>query len=203
MTPAALPVKREAMTNASDTPAAGTASPSGVSSDTTVESGPDRPAPGPDSPAPRQPWLHEHVVCVHAPTIWVVPAHGAPASGVDGLYVADRRAVSLLDVKVDGEAPVPVSAGSADAAHARFVAVARAVADLRPDPAVTVVREYRAGADGGRQTLTLHNRLRRAVGVSVRVRTGTDLAAMGDVKAGRPAPALPAGVEPDGLSWQA
>lgn len=70
-----------------------------------------------------QPHLHEHLTCVRAPGIWLSPPSGQLDGGADGLYVADRRALSRLTVTLDGIAPVPVAAGLRGPACARFLGV--------------------------------------------------------------------------------
>jgi glycogen debranching enzyme len=153
--------------------------------------------------AARQPFLHEHVTCVRAPALWISPAHGDLRGGVDGLYVADRRALSRLRVTVDGAPGTPLSAGSVSAWHARFTAVAPVPDDPSPDPTTLCERDREVWPDGGVETLVLRNASRSARAVRVEVVLGTDLAAMGVVKSGGAGPALPASVRPDGLCWRA
>jgi hypothetical protein len=59
--------------------------------------------------AERQPYLHGHLTCVRAPVIWISLPSGELADSVDGLYVADRRALSQLRIEVAGEPPVPIT----------------------------------------------------------------------------------------------
>jgi len=133
-----------------------------------------------------QPYVHEHLTCVAAPATWLSRGSGQVRDGVDGLYVRDRRVLARLVVTVDGREPVPLSATLADARTARFVAVVRGAGDPGPDPTVTLHRRRVVEPDGGAETLTLVNRARVGVEVVVSVALGSDLAAMGTVKAGEP-----------------
>ena len=133
-----------------------------------------------------QPYVHEHLTCVAAPATWLSRGSGQVRDGVDGLYVRDRRVLARLVVTVDGREPVPLSATLADARTARFVAVVRGAGGPGPDPTVTLHRRRVVEPDGGAETLTLVNRARVGVEVVVSVALGSDLAAMGTVKAGEP-----------------
>lgn len=151
----------------------------------------------------RQPYLHEHVTCLCAPVLWLSPPHGDLLGGVDGLYVADRRVLARLRVTVAGEAPTPISTGSMSPADARFLAVARGLSDPRPDPMVMCERFRRVDADSGTETIRLENRSRGAVVAEIVVYAGTDLAAMGRVKAGEQGSLLAAEEVDSGLGWTA
>jgi hypothetical protein len=151
----------------------------------------------------RQPYLHDHVSCVRAPVVWISPRHGDLDGGVDGLYVADRRVLASLHWSLAGEAPIPIAGTVVAGTRAHFVSVARALGDPYPDPTVVCERDRSAETDRGVEVIRLHNRSRRAVLAPVEVYAGTDLAAMGDVKAGRSGRLLPVVPLPDGLSWAA
>ena len=174
--------------------------------------------PGPRPTEGRHPYLHGHVVCVRAPAQWISPAHGDCVEGVDGLYVADRRALARLRLTVDGEAPVAVGHGSPDATRATFVSVVRTVAEANADPLVLCERSREVTPDGGRESVVLTNRARHAVSLTVEIAAGTDLAPVGDVRAARalaplgadavrtapPATGRLAAEEmPEGLRWRA
>src|SRR5689334_17224471 len=134
----------------------------------------------------QQPYLHEHVTCVATPATWLSRPSGQLTDGVDGLYVNDRRILSRLVVTVDGHYPQPLSARLVDAASAIFLGVLRELGDDGPDPTVTVRRDRVALPDGGSETITLVNRSRSTLSVTVSVELGADLAPMGLVKSGLP-----------------
>ncbi|HEV7899025.1 MAG TPA: glycogen debranching N-terminal domain-containing protein [Planosporangium sp.] len=150
-----------------------------------------------------QPYLHEHITCLCAPVLWLSPPHGELLGGVDGLYVADRRVLARLRVRVAGEAPTPISAGSMSPSEAHFLAVVRGLGDPRPDPTVTCERLRRVDADSGTETIRLENRSRSPVVAEIVVYAGTDLAATGRVKAGVQGALLAADEVDAGLGWAA
>jgi glycogen debranching enzyme len=149
----------------------------------------------------RQPYLHDRVVCLAAPAVWLSAPSGQIATGADGVYVADRRALSRLELTVDGEPPVPVSGGLASASEARFVAVVRGLGDPSPDPTVSCARHRHVTSHGGVETITLRNSSRVRIVARVAVVAESDLAAIGEVKAGaRCRPASPSRTG-TGLTW--
>src|SRR5262245_43299436 len=107
-----------------------------------------------------QPYLHEHLTCVAAPSTWLSRASGQVVDGVDGLYVDDRRLLSRLVVTVDGRQPEPLSARMTGAHSAEFLAVLRELGDGGPDPTVTLRRRRVTGPDGGTEEITIFNRAR-------------------------------------------
>ncbi|SDR99352.1 glycogen debranching N-terminal domain-containing protein [Actinopolymorpha singaporensis] len=132
-----------------------------------------------------QPFLHELVSCVHAPAVALSDRDGQiRPGGVQGVLLNDRRALSTLLVDVNGVEPTPVGHALHDAGTARFVGVARDLGDPGADSTVRVERERRAVPDGIEEDLTLVNAARTAVECTVRVRAGSDLAAMDDVRRG-------------------
>jgi glycogen debranching enzyme len=149
-----------------------------------------------------QPYLHEHLTCVAAPATWLSRASGQLIDGVDGLYVNDRRILRRLVVTVDGTRPEPLSARTLGASAAEFLGVLRELGDPGPDPTVVLRRQRTVDPAGGTETLTLVNRARAAVSATVVVEAGTDFAAMGAVKDGRPSGAAVA-ERPDGTGWRA
>jgi len=150
------------------------------------------PPPQPTAPGPsRQPYLHDRVLCLAAPALWVSTSSGQVAEGVDGLYVSDRRVLSRFEVRVGGLPPEPISDGLLSARGARFVGVVRVLGGPRPDPTVICERIREVTADGGTETITVHNRSRRRVSSELTVTVAADLAVVGEVKQGRSRTHLP------------
>jgi glycogen debranching enzyme len=158
----------------------------------------------PPDPAPiRQPYLHELVTCVRAPTAVLSGPDGQIRSGgVQGWFGHDRRALSELVVDVDGQEPIPVGHHQLDAGTADFVGIVRHLGDPSADPTVRLERSRTAGADGFKERLRLVNASRRTVPATVRMRVAVDLAAMDAVKHGEAtATTLPATTSTDGATW--
>ncbi len=126
-----------------------------------------------------QPPLHEHVTCVAAPAMWLSPPSGRMTGGVDGLYVADRRALSRLVLTLDGAEPEPADAEWHGADEVRFTATA---GDLTVERARTVTR------DGGIERITVRNTGAVAVTTALAVDAATDLAPISVVRTGEAHP---------------
>ncbi len=150
---------------------------------------------------PRQPYLHDRVICLAAPAIWVSSPSGQLSDAADGVYVADRRVLSRLEARVAGEQPAAVGGGLTNARQARFVGVVRPLGDPSPDPTVSCERERHATPDGGVELITVRNRSRRHVETQLSVAAAADLAVLSDVKSGRSADPVPATLTDTGLTW--
>ena len=125
--------------------------------------------------------------------------------GAGGVYLADQRVLSRLAVTVDGHGPVPVRGQSTGTATARFVGVVRHLGDPGPDPTVFLERDRTVTPRGARETISLVSRAREPLACTVTVELDADLAAIGEVKAGRPAatpPPHPDLDEPGTVRWQ-
>ncbi len=134
----------------------------------------------------RQPFLHDLVTCVRAPTVALSGADGhIHASGAQGLFRHDLRVLSELVVEVDGARPVPVGHDLHTASDARFVAVIRHLGDPGADPTVRLERQRHLTGDGLLETITLVNASRQEISASVSVHAAADFATMDAVKHGR------------------
>ncbi|WP_020577859.1 glycogen debranching N-terminal domain-containing protein [Actinopolymorpha alba] len=150
-----------------------------------------------------QPFLHELVSCVAAPTVALSGADGqVRPGGVQGVLHHDRRALSELVVDVDGHEPVPVGHHLRTAGNAHFVGVLRHLGDPGADPTVRVERERHARPGCLEESLLLVNAARTAITTTVRLRASVDLAGMDAVKQGASAATLPAGeAGPAAVTW--
>ena len=139
----------------------------------------------PPTPVPRQPWLHELVVCVLGNVTAVSDAGGdlCPWTA-EGLYVDDRRAVNRLEVLVGGEPPARVGHGALGE-RAEFFASARNLGSLTPDPVVEVHRVRELVPGGMVERIRVVSRAEGPVASSVVVRIGSDDADIATVKSGR------------------
>jgi glycogen debranching enzyme len=146
--------------------------------------------------------LHEHITCVAAPAVWLSPRSGQLTGGADGLYVADRRALSTLVVTVGGTLPEPLAAGLRRAGRARFLAAVPGAGDRT----VTVERIRTAAPDGGTEEIIVGNRGRETVTTVLEVAVAADLVPIVAVMSGRRGAAgtgPPATSLPDGTEWAA
>ncbi|MCK2219065.1 amylo-alpha-1,6-glucosidase [Actinomadura sp. ATCC 31491] len=152
-----------------------------------------------------QPLLHDLVSTVLAPASALSGADGQiRQTGVQGLFRADRRVLSLARLLVDGREPEAVQYVPAGAGRTRFVSLARWLGDPGADPTVRVTRVRELTPDGMRERLELASTAAGPVTATVTVELACDFAAIEDVKSGRattpPAPAAAPGA--DRLAWR-
>jgi hypothetical protein len=151
----------------------------------------------------QQPFLHELVSCLHAPTVVLSGPDGqVRPGGVQGAFRYDRRVLSELVVDVDGQEPVPVGHHLHAAGEARFTGVVRNAGAPGADPTVWLERHRRTRPDGVDERLVLVNAARSPVSVTLRARAAVDLAGLVDVKNGdRPGPGPVVRAVDGGLVW--
>ncbi len=127
--------------------------------------------------------LHDRITCVAAPATWLSSPDGSLREGADGLlrnsadglFVEDRRALSRLEVTVDGAAPAPVDVQRTGAASAVFAGVR---------DAIRVTRSRLAEPLGGTETVTLSNDSDAPRAVVLAVAAATDFATTGAIRDG-------------------
>jgi glycogen debranching enzyme len=141
----------------------------------------------------REPYLHDLVCAVRAPAQVLSGRDGQiRATGVQGVYVSDRRVLSLMVVTLDGVEPDPLRAWSAGDA-ARFEATAHGLGDPGTDPTVLVRRHRRVLADGMQEHIEVTSYARAPVHARLAVELGCDLAEMAAVRTGAAVEPLPGG----------
>ncbi|MBN9620361.1 MAG: amylo-alpha-1,6-glucosidase, partial [Actinobacteria bacterium] len=149
----------------------------------------------------RQPYLHEKVVAVRAPSVAISGPDGQLGDGADGWYRDDVRLVSRLQVTIGGERPVPIGAQLLGAEGARFRGILRELGDAGADPTVVVERERNVSATALEERLVLRSAAHEPIDTTLDVELAGDLAPMTEVKAGRGAPPRPITATADGLTW--
>ncbi|WP_092625357.1 glycogen debranching N-terminal domain-containing protein [Jiangella sp. DSM 45060] len=160
-------------------------------------------APPVSGPVP-QPFLHDLVSCVKAPTVALSGADGQlRAAGAQGVLSHDRRVLSELRVDVDGHEPEPAGHGLRGAGHARFTGIVRHLGDAGADPTVRLERQRFARADGVTERLELVNNARVSLAATVHLHAAADFAPADAIKrdgaqGGGLAPTVPA---PGRVEW--
>lgn len=152
--------------------------------------------------AHRQPYLHELIAAVRAPSMALCNRDGQiVGAGVAGIYLGDRRIVSRSVLTVDGDEPTAV-VGELDGASAtRSVSIARSLGDVGADPTVWVQRLRTVSGDCATETIELRNAASRPVDAGLRLSLAADLADIAEVKAGRAGPALAPSRRGPSLVW--
>jgi glycogen debranching enzyme len=160
-----------------------------------------------------QPWLHELVTALSAPTaVLSEPSGQIRPTGAQGVLHADARVLSTAVLEVGQAEPAPVSSGLLAADRVLFIGAARQLGDDIADPTVRVERERVVAPGRVRETIRIISASDAPVVTEVTVRVGADLASIGEIKAGRAGQARrPAAIEVDdqgdaaapgaGLGW--
>ena len=152
-----------------------------------------------------QPLLHDLVPTVAAPTCVLSGPDGQiRATGVQGVFHADLRALSAAVLRLDDREPEPVMHVPTGPGTARFAGLARWLGDPGPDPTVRVDRIRRTESDGVAEEIAISSTAAAPVRTRVTLDLTCDAAPIDVVKRGAAWPAsLPVKVDPAGLSWVA
>ncbi|HSZ42688.1 MAG TPA: glycogen debranching N-terminal domain-containing protein [Trebonia sp.] len=152
-----------------------------------------------------QPWLHELVTVLSAPTV-ALSDHGGQIrpEGAQGVLHADVRVLSQAVLEVDGVEPTPISGGLLDGARARFVSVPRALGnDDIVDPTVRVERERTVTPGEIRESIRVISFADVGVDASLTLTMAADLAELTEIKSARAdGPPVAPHRAGTGLSWE-
>ncbi len=136
--------------------------------------------------SPRQPWLHELVTAVQAPTVLLCDRDGELRShGVQGVWHADVRVLSRAELRIDGEVPDAVAGGTDGAGQVRFTGFVRSFDEPKSDPTVRVERVRTVKAGIVDEAIVLTSYVGIPTTATIEVRFATDFARIGPVKAGQ------------------
>jgi glycogen debranching enzyme len=140
-----------------------------------------------------QPWLHELVTILSAPTVALGDPDGQiRADGAQGVSHADVRVLSEAVLAVGGMEPAPVSGGFVGAHTATFISVPRSLGDAwTADPTVRLERERVVAAGELSERIRLVSFSDAVVDTEVTLTVSADLAELADIKAGRVTSPLP------------
>nr|WP_244363551.1 glycogen debranching N-terminal domain-containing protein [Streptomyces aquilus] len=152
---------------------------------TTTSQTSDPVAVGPGVVQGLQPFVHDAVVSVCAPSLVVSHPDGQLDGGADGFYHGDTRALARLTVAVESSTLAPVSGGLEGADQAGFRAVVRGLGEVTADPVVALHRRRTVSSGRLEETFEVTNHSTQHVGFRLTVRASTDLAPIEQVKSGR------------------
>jgi len=140
-----------------------------------------------------QPWLHDLVTALSAPTAVLSESSGQiRALGAQGVLHADVRVLSAAVLSVGGVEPSPVSGGITGARTARFTSVARALGDdWTVDPTVQLDRERIVTAGEVSERIRLTSFSDSPVQTVLSLTVATDLAGLRQIKSARPTAPVP------------
>jgi glycogen debranching enzyme len=134
----------------------------------------------------RQPWLHDLVAALQAPTVALSSPDGQlRPGGAQGVLHADVRVLSLALLTVDGSEPEPVAGGGTGASAARFTGLVRSLGDAGADPTVRVERSRRVAPGEVAEEISVLSYAHVPVRARVELALAADLARIEAVKSGR------------------
>ncbi|MEV0387560.1 glycogen debranching N-terminal domain-containing protein [Nonomuraea sp. NPDC050643] len=153
-----------------------------------------------------QPLLHDLVSTVLAPASALSGADGQiREAGVQGLFRADRRVLSLARLLVDEREPEAVGHTAAGAGRSRFVSLARRLGDRgSADPTVRLTRVRELTPYGMEESVEIVSTASVPVSATVAIELACDFAPIETVKSGR-ATGVAMAADPSGeerLSWR-
>jgi glycogen debranching enzyme len=150
-----------------------------------------------------QPLLHDLVPTVAAPTSALSGPDGQiRATGVQGVFHADLRALSQAVLRLDGREPEPIMHVPAGPGTARFVSLARWLGDPGPDPTVRIDRVRQTEPDGLAEEIEIVSTSAMPVRTRVTLDLACDAAPIDVVKRGAGwTHEPPVQVGPAGLAW--
>lgn len=146
----------------------------------------------------RQPLLHDLHATVSAPTQLWTDRDGQASRGAEGLFHAETRVLSHLELLVAGTRPEPVACGARGAGLNEAVYVTRAIDAPGPDPTSWLRRTARVRPGELDLTLTLECSTPGPVSGQMELVLGTDLAPLAEVKRGLAAPLVEFEIDDDG-----
>jgi glycogen debranching enzyme len=141
---------------------------------------------------PRQPWLHDLRVSVNGNVTALSSSSGDMGTvvggmwvsgGAQGVYVDDRRSVSVLAVSLGSESPVPV-ADASSGGRSDFFSSARQLGNPGADPTVEVRRGRTVTVQGITEVVDVISRADTLVETDVVLHLGGDGAPISSVKSG-------------------
>jgi len=149
-----------------------------------------------------QPWLHNLVTVLSAPTMVLSDQDGQlRRAGAQGALHAHSRVLAQAVLEINGAEPAALSSGLVSADTALFTSVPRQAATDAADPAAWITRQ-RTVRPGVVQELVRVTGGPRASGtVAITLRVAADLADLADIKAGRARPLAPMTATSAGLEW--
>ncbi|HEY6740277.1 MAG TPA: glycogen debranching N-terminal domain-containing protein [Actinopolymorphaceae bacterium] len=156
--------------------------------------------PTPD--APRQPWMHDLVTTLAAPTVVLADRDGQiRQSGVQGVLHAGTRVLSRAELRVGGAEPVWVK-GFFDGGHqSRATGLLPWLGDAGPDPTVRLERRRTVRPGLVEEQIGVISSAASPVAIRVELAVAADLARIERVKGGLGGPPVPPTVTGNVLNW--
>ncbi|GAA5029593.1 glycogen debranching N-terminal domain-containing protein [Microbacterium fluvii] len=139
--------------------------------------------------APRQPFLTDAIMTLHAPTqVWSARDGDLGTGAIEGIYHGDTRFAHVVELTSAGAHPEVISTASPAASRLKVEAVLRDVDGDQPDPQVRLSRDRTVGDGLVRERITVRSHRDAEMRVALELRLVPEFAPLQEVKAGAPAP---------------
>ena len=132
----------------------------------------------------RQPYLHDAVIALAAPTQAWSRDTGDMVASIDGVYHGDRRFVGSLLLRCADAEPEPIGMAQSGISHVVFDATVREIDDPALDPHVRLTRDRTVAPGVFAETITLASVAPDPVDAVVTLRVCPDFRQLQEVKAG-------------------
>jgi glycogen debranching enzyme len=149
-----------------------------------------------------QPWLHNLITVLSAPTMVLSERDGQlRRSGAQGALHAHSRVLSQAILEINGAEPAAISSGLQSAGTALFACIPRQTAADSADPAMWATRQRTVRPGVVHELVRLTGGPRASGAAEVTLRVAADLAVLTDIKDGRVSPLVPIAATSAGLEW--
>jgi N-terminal domain of (some) glycogen debranching enzymes/Amylo-alpha-1,6-glucosidase len=151
-----------------------------------------------------QPWLHDLVTVLCAPTVVLSERGGQirDGAGAQGVLHADVRVLSRALLTVGGAEPVPIGGGTGGAGSVRFTVVPRTLGDDdTAEPTVWIDRERTVTPGAVSERIQLVSYADSGVDTELVLSVAADLASLDEVKGARNRPPVPLALAGEQLTW--
>jgi glycogen debranching enzyme len=133
-----------------------------------------------------QPWLHDLVPALRAPTqVWSTPSGQIDGEGATGCFHADVRVLRRVALTVGGDPPVPIGHHLVAVDDVVFTGLLRGHSDFGADPTIRIERRRQVFPGRITETVDVRSWSPSATRLQIAVELATDLARVDDVKGGK------------------
>ncbi len=149
------------------------------------------------------PPVNDLIVTVQAPAAALSRPDGQiRASGMDGLFVSDVRALTEVRLRFGGVEPHPLTVLPEGPGRTRFVSIAHGFGDPINDPTIRLDRVRQLTPDGMHEEIRIASVATRPVRAWVTIELRCDLTPLELARLGRSRPELPVQPRPAELRWE-
>jgi glycogen debranching enzyme len=135
----------------------------------------------------RQPFLHDGVVALRAPTqVWSRTDGEVGPGAIDGIYHGDTRFIRTVSMSLTGGDVESLGVSTHGSSHVVFEGLLRGLDDVSADPKVRLVRERTVEGGAISEKITITSHLDDPLGADINLTVLPEFSPMHAVKAGMP-----------------